>query len=135
MTKKSLKNEQIHSRKKSFVPEEIRRDFPSRVTVDHCLRALERRRISDGKSPRKSSVIFPLVWQDHNAAFTRSNCWTNRSVQPVGPTVGSTVASCERSSNRLVQPVGRIKHVKFIQPVEPTVASLKHSFTNLDQLC
>ena len=32
------------------------------------------------------------------------------------------------SSNRLVQPVGRIKHVKFIQPVEPTVASLKLSF-------
>ena len=53
--------------------------------------------------------------------------WTNRLVQPVGPTVGPTVASCERSSNRLVQPVGQIKHVKFIQPVEPTVASLKRS--------
>ena len=44
------------------------REGKSRVTVDHCLRAFERRRISDGKSPRKSFLIFPLVWQDHMAA-------------------------------------------------------------------
>ena len=30
--------------------------------------------------------------------------------------------------HELVQPVGRIKPVKFIQPVESTVASLKRSF-------
>ena len=47
----------------------------------------------------------------------------DRSVRPVGPTVGS----CERSSDRSARPVGRIKHVKFIQPVGPTVASLKLS--------
>ena len=65
MTEKFLKNEQFHSRKKSFVPEEIRRDFPSRVTVDHYLGSFKRQWIFDGKSLRKSSVVFPLVWQDH----------------------------------------------------------------------
>ena len=47
------------------ITEEICHDFPSwlRVTVDHCLRAFERRRTSDEKSPRKSAVIFLLVRQ------------------------------------------------------------------------
>ena len=48
---------------------------------------------------------------------------TDRSVRPVGPTVGS----CKRSSDRSARPVGRIKHVKFIQPVGPTVAPSKRS--------
>ena len=71
---------------------------------------------------------FTISGHDFDAAFTRSNCWTNQSVQQVDPTVESTVASCEPPSNRLLQPVGRIKHIKFIPPVESTVASLKRSF-------
>ena len=44
--------------------------------------------------------------------------------QRVGRPVGPTVAPCERSSDRSARPVERNKHVKFIQPVVPTFASL-----------
>ena len=64
-----------------------------------------------------------VMWRLHDPTVGPTGR-AKRSVRPVGPTVGS----CKRSADRLVQPVGRIKHVKFIQTVEPTVVSLKRLF-------
>ena len=58
------------------------------------------------------SFIACCIWTrswSFNAAFTWSNYWA------------------DQSADRSAQPVGRIKHVKFIQPVGPTVASSKRS--------
>ena len=72
MTEKFLKNEQIHPKKNPSSSRKSASDFFCHVSVDHCMRAFEQRRISDRKSPRKSAVIFPLMWQEYHTSCDAS---------------------------------------------------------------
>ena len=75
-------------------------------------------------------VSLTLTLRSTFKVITRALCGVY-TIQLLDRPVGPTVVSCERSSNRLDE-----SNVKFIQPVEPTVASLKCSSNwQLDQLC
>ena len=91
-------------------------------TVASCERSSSRSFQPVGtKQTYSSNRLANQQWHRFPAAFTRSYCWANRLAQLLGQPVGPTVASCERSSNRLLQPVRRIKSFEsncYMNPFE-----------------